>query len=279
MRLMAAFKKPLQVSVAAALLLTSGFATAETVEEKPSAGAMVVDAVVVRPLYFALSQAGALFYGATLPFTLLGGNSEEAAEVLVVTPLQGAFSRCLGCGRIDNQVGDIEEGEGKEIRNFAMLTAGVAAFEQTDRSDNGKPTGTAPTGGVYLGTHFSLSDESRFDVLVGYRHFGKGTLKDDPIEYDVASGRSIQIASRFGKQVFGGIDVMGKLGFHSWSMNLEDNTSKESFSGTGFFGGLAFEKFISDDVRVGLDYTYYPIEDDEFTANVQTADLNLSYMF
>ena len=270
MRLMAAIKKPLQVSVAAALLLTSGFATAETVEEKPSAGAMVVDAVVVRPLYFALSQVGALVYGATLPFTLVGGNADQAAETLVVTPLQGAFIRCLGCGKMNNQVGDLEEGEGKDIRHFGMLTAGLTAYDQEGND------GTAPSGGAYLGTHFSLSDSSRFDVLLGYRALGTVTVNEDEAgEYEISMG-SAQIASRFGKRIFGGVDLMGKLGLHSWSADVKDG---DSYSGAGFFYGIGVEKFINRDIRVGLEYTSYSVEDGDLKADVQTADLNLSYMF
>ena len=99
MRPMATLLKSATIAAISVLLFSATPAMAETIEDSPSAGAMVADAIFVRPLYFALSQAGAAIYTATLPFTLLGSNADQAAETLVITPLQGAFVRCLGCGK------------------------------------------------------------------------------------------------------------------------------------------------------------------------------------
>jgi len=38
-------------------------------------------------------------YLVSLPFSLLGGNAEEAGEVLVMGPARATFVRCLGCAR------------------------------------------------------------------------------------------------------------------------------------------------------------------------------------
>jgi len=275
MRFLAAFKKPLQVSLAAVLLLSGTVATAQTVEEDPSAGAMVIDAVLARPLYFALSQVGSLVYGATLPFTLLGGNAEQAAETLVVTPLQAAFVRCLGCGKMPNQVGELKEGEGKFIRHFVMLSAGQANYNESLVDVSGSAIG----GGLFLGTHFSLNDDSRYDVLLGYRTFGTAELDKNGTEFeDTAS--SIQIASRFGKRIFWDLELMGKLGLHRWSAERKVNNSTSSSSGFGFLYGIGVERFVSDNLRLGLDYTVYSLnKKDEYEADVSTADLNISYMF
>lgn len=279
MRLLVALKKSVPVMMATLLLLSGNITSAETIKEKPSAGAMIIDAVLARPLYFVLSQGGALVYGATLPFTLLGGNADEAAEALVVTPLQAAFVRCLGCGKIDNAVGNLEEGEGKRIRNFVMGSAGLTSFEQTGRVDGEKPSGDAASGGIFLGTHFSLTDRSRFDVLIGYRSLGTVTAKGATAEYD-ASMSSIQIASRFGKRIIGGVDIMGKLGMHSWDLDAKAKGSPtSSFSGSGFFFGVGIEKFVSKDIRIGLEYDRYSLKDDAFKSTVSTADVNISYMF
>jgi hypothetical protein len=35
----------------------------------------------------------------SLPFSLLGGNADEAGEVLVMGPAKATFVRCLGCTR------------------------------------------------------------------------------------------------------------------------------------------------------------------------------------
>jgi ABC-type sulfate transport system permease component len=64
--------------------------------EKPIPGVMLVDAVVVRPLTLVASVAGAALWVVSLPFTLLGGNTAEAGDVLVRDPLCYTFKRPLG---------------------------------------------------------------------------------------------------------------------------------------------------------------------------------------
>lgn len=84
--------------VVLALLLTmAGPAQAERVEETPSALAMTGDALLARPLLLATTLGGSAIYVVSYPFSYLGGNSGEAAEVLVGGPFRATFSRCLGC--------------------------------------------------------------------------------------------------------------------------------------------------------------------------------------
>ena len=275
MQLMTALRNPVKLAVATALLGASTFASAERIEESPSAGAMVADAVIARPLYFVLSQAGALVYGATLPFTLMGGNADDAAETLVVTPLQAAFVRCLGCGKIDNQVSELREGEGKRIRHFAMLNAGMTMLD-TESEDT-----TGAGFGLYLGTHFELTDKSRFDVMLGAKRIG-----DIEVEADAATFTdtmtSYQLVSRFGREVFWDLDLMFKLGVHHWSVTREvDGGAEASASGNDFLWGVGLDTDLGDSFRLGLDYTSYGMDDADkgYDANVDTVDLNLSYMF
>ncbi|TVV44764.1 outer membrane beta-barrel protein [Thalassolituus sp. C2-1] len=275
MQLMATLRTSVNIAVATALLGMSSLASAERIEETPSAGAMVADAVLARPLYFVLSQAGALIYGATLPFTLLGGNADQAAETLVVTPLQAAFVRCLGCGKVENEVGSLNEGDGKRIRHFVMLSGGAAQL------DTDGETGNGATYGLYLGTHFELTDKSRFDVMLGAKRLAEteikastGTFKD--------SATSYQIVSRFGREVFGNVDLMFKLGAHHWSAERKLNTgSKGDTSGNDFLWGVGLDTGLGDKLRVGLDYTSYSMEnkDDGYDAGIDTLDLNVSYLF
>lgn len=64
--------------------------------DKPIPGVMLVDAVVVRPLTFVASVVGGALWVVTLPFTLLGGNTGEAGDMLVKDPLCYTFKRPLG---------------------------------------------------------------------------------------------------------------------------------------------------------------------------------------
>ena len=57
----------------------------------------VLDAVVARPIGIAATGAGAVVWGVSLPFSLLGGNAGEAADKLVGGPGRETFVRCLGC--------------------------------------------------------------------------------------------------------------------------------------------------------------------------------------
>jgi hypothetical protein len=70
--------------------------TAYRQDSEPDPGLMFVDAVVIRPVSFIASVAGAALWVVSLPFTLPGGNSDEAATVLVADPLCYTFGRPLG---------------------------------------------------------------------------------------------------------------------------------------------------------------------------------------
>lgn len=89
----------LAISVLAGGVLGPEQARAGQMEEsnRPGEIAMLGDAVFVRPVMGAATAVGIVVYTAMLPFTLLGGNEDEAAETLVKTPARTTFLRCLGC--------------------------------------------------------------------------------------------------------------------------------------------------------------------------------------
>ncbi|MCP5163229.1 MAG: hypothetical protein H6999_06045 [Hahellaceae bacterium] len=78
-------------------LTFSAIGNARVVEETPSALAMTGDAIFVRPVMFVGTLVGAAVYIVSLPFSALGGNAGEAADVLVIEPARTTFVRCLGC--------------------------------------------------------------------------------------------------------------------------------------------------------------------------------------
>jgi hypothetical protein len=73
------------------------WAQAGAVDEDPSAGAMIGDFFVARPIGLALTLGGTALWVVSLPFTLLAGHANEAAETLMVGPGEMTFMRCLGC--------------------------------------------------------------------------------------------------------------------------------------------------------------------------------------
>lgn len=62
----------------------------------PSYETMVVDTVVGKPLQLVNAVAGTAAYLVSLPFSLLGGNADQAQQKLFVEPWD-AMGRCLGC--------------------------------------------------------------------------------------------------------------------------------------------------------------------------------------
>ena len=62
----------------------------------PTADNMTMDAVLGRPAAAAASVVGFTTYLLTLPFSLIGGNSQQAQQRLVTEPVYDLFGRCLG---------------------------------------------------------------------------------------------------------------------------------------------------------------------------------------
>jgi len=63
----------------------------------PSAEAMIVDGLIVRPLTLAGTIVGTGIFIVTLPFSAMGGNVDEAGNALVMEPARATFGSCLGC--------------------------------------------------------------------------------------------------------------------------------------------------------------------------------------
>lgn len=62
----------------------------------PSYDTMLVDTVVGKPLQLVTAVAGTAAYIVSLPFSLMGGNADQAQRKLFVEPWD-AMARCLGC--------------------------------------------------------------------------------------------------------------------------------------------------------------------------------------
>jgi|AntRauTorckE5430_2_1112549.scaffolds.fasta_scaffold02849_5 hypothetical protein len=102
-------KTVLKTVMVASLLSFSVISHANTLKESPSALAMATDALIVRPVLLATTVVGSAVYLVSLPFSLLGGNSAEAGEVLVAGPAKATFTRCLGCTRSGRKHDTVEQ--------------------------------------------------------------------------------------------------------------------------------------------------------------------------
>ncbi len=65
-------------------------------EAGPSGGEMMFDALLVRPIMVVGTVASTAVFLVSLPFSLLGGNVDEAAKKLVTEPFRHTFVRPLG---------------------------------------------------------------------------------------------------------------------------------------------------------------------------------------
>ena len=76
---------------------TAALAGQEYIESEDASGdAMIYDFVIVRPISAVATLASTTVYILSLPFSALGGNSDEAAEKLVKEPFEWTFERPLG---------------------------------------------------------------------------------------------------------------------------------------------------------------------------------------
>ena len=107
------------VSISALLLPQLALAQYEVVDEGPNPYAMVGDLFVARPLGVVLTAAGTATWVVSLPFTLLAGHAEEAADKLIVGPGKSIFVRCLGCRATGYTWKDIESYRERQARREA----------------------------------------------------------------------------------------------------------------------------------------------------------------
>jgi hypothetical protein len=102
--IMSSLKKKLVSCFLAIVLVTSNLTLVNSAyareydsnNERPSGGAMLVDAVFMRLPMTAVTIVGAAVFVVTLPFSALGGNVGEAGTKLVKEPFEYAWLRPLG---------------------------------------------------------------------------------------------------------------------------------------------------------------------------------------
>ena len=93
-------KKSLIIVMIAAMtvmpIATSALAEEYFEAEDPSGGEMMFDFAVVRPIGIAATAVGCVFFVVSSPFAALGGNIDDAKEMLVKDPAAFTFKRPLG---------------------------------------------------------------------------------------------------------------------------------------------------------------------------------------
>ena len=67
-----------------------------TVEQEPTGGQMMWDAIVMRPIGIVGTALGSVVWLVSYPFAALGGNADESTQKLVAQPFNWTFNRPLG---------------------------------------------------------------------------------------------------------------------------------------------------------------------------------------
>ena len=80
----------------AALAVRNNTMPYDLVSAEPTAGEMMADALMVRPVMALGTVATTAVFLVSLPFSLLGGNAGDAADKLVVEPFKRTFLHPLG---------------------------------------------------------------------------------------------------------------------------------------------------------------------------------------
>ncbi len=101
---MPSYKKILTVCLLAAALTLNPLATFASQKDTsskrkippPDPGTMLADLVLARPLGLVATVAGSVIFIVSVPFSAVGGNTDEAFDSLVVTPAEYTFGRPLG---------------------------------------------------------------------------------------------------------------------------------------------------------------------------------------
>ncbi len=92
------FTIALLVSSTRVTLADHEYTDGQTIPEyQPTAEQMIIDGLIYRPLSLAGTAVGLGVFIVTLPFSILGGNVDQAVQILVVEPARTTFGNCLGC--------------------------------------------------------------------------------------------------------------------------------------------------------------------------------------
>lgn len=105
------FVRTLLAIVATLSLTLPAVGSANAIQETPSALAMTGDALVARPVLLVMTAVSSVVYLVSLPFSALGGNAGEAADVMVIGPAKATFVRCLGCSMSGRKLEKVTEQE------------------------------------------------------------------------------------------------------------------------------------------------------------------------
>ena len=93
-------KSSVAIILAVTLTLTASLVRAEDTysNRNVTGSAIAVDILLARPMGLVATVLGSAIFVVGLPFTLINGSTDQAAQKLVVEPAEYTFTRPLGKG-------------------------------------------------------------------------------------------------------------------------------------------------------------------------------------
>ena len=308
------YGKKITAYISVSLILFGMFrvsvSNAAEIDDSPSAGAMMADLLIARPLLLTGTVLGTAVYVVSLPFTLLGGNASEAGEALVLEPMEATFARCLGCTGSDHNNESIKTTTVAGPPSDVDLSQSVVSTEESfpiyrPEKERIKPFLKA---GYQAGTYFGESDSSTsgfllafgstvvdgdigyLDIELSYADYGNDEfLRSDPGEprstithnlTSVAAG--VNAGIHLGSRGY----LYGKVGYSSWTLRDEQEdtdpndpfTSKEKEEGNDFYYGAGIGIDLTQKINLNVEYVVHPISElQEDDNNVTAIGANLSF--
>ena len=127
MRIKSSARRRVATVLVACLVLPQALWAQEAVDDGPDGFAMVGDLLVARPIGVVMTAVGTAAWVVSLPFTLLAGPAEEAAETLILGPGAATFVRCLGCRETGYTNKDIDAHHARQERSAAEEAEAAAS--------------------------------------------------------------------------------------------------------------------------------------------------------
>ena len=127
MRIKSSARRLVATVLVACLVLPQALWAQEAVDDGPDGFAMVGDLLVARPIGVVMTAVGTAAWVVSLPFTLLAGHAEEAAETLILGPGAATFVRCLGCRETGYTNKDIDAHHARQERSAAEEAEAAAS--------------------------------------------------------------------------------------------------------------------------------------------------------
>lgn len=254
-------------------LFFPAISAAEKVENDPSVGAIVGDAIIARPLLLGVTAVGAVLYVVSLPVTLLTGDADDAADALVMGPAEATFLRCLGCTGNRTKPSDeklFRESE-EEFSDESPSLIGLylkGGYQNVRYFNESDATGYSAA----IGGNLFDSNIAYVDLELNYQDFGDHDESvnngDGTREKNTFNVNSIGLGANVGVHLGDHFNLYAKAGMNKWKLKQSftsyetgepDEKTSSSGNGQDKYYGIGLGANLNSRINLSLEYVFHPI--------------------